>query len=271
MSKLEDIYIPVQRIIPFSNVEGKGNRTSIFLQGCNINCLYCHNPETIIQISKSAKKYSLADLLMEIKGTIPFIRGITVSGGEPTIYARELAILFQEVHKLGLTCYIDSNGFFPYQKIEELINNTDQFLFDIKGVGAGLSQICFSEKYLPMGKKNQPSELVGREEALNLVGIKTKEILGRNLQNLQKLLALGKVEEVRLVYIKGYYDEYEAVKQIAKCLKKYPEVLFKLIRVHAKGSRNAKEIVENTPSRQETDSLATFAKEQGINNLTIIY
>ncbi len=37
----------VNKIIPFSNVDGEGNRTAIFLQGCNYNCLYCHNPETI--------------------------------------------------------------------------------------------------------------------------------------------------------------------------------------------------------------------------------
>jgi len=37
----------VNRILPFSSVDGPGNRTVIFFQGCNFNCLYCHNPETI--------------------------------------------------------------------------------------------------------------------------------------------------------------------------------------------------------------------------------
>ena len=41
------ITAPVNKIIPFSSVDGYGNRTAIFLQGCNQNCLYCHNPETI--------------------------------------------------------------------------------------------------------------------------------------------------------------------------------------------------------------------------------
>ncbi len=36
----------VNKIIPFSSVDGPGNRTAIFLQGCNFNCKYCHNPET---------------------------------------------------------------------------------------------------------------------------------------------------------------------------------------------------------------------------------
>ena len=38
---------PVNKTIPFSNVDGPGNRTSIFFQGCPFNCLFCHNPETI--------------------------------------------------------------------------------------------------------------------------------------------------------------------------------------------------------------------------------
>ncbi len=37
----------VNKIIEFSNVDGPGNRLSIFFQGCPFNCLYCHNPETI--------------------------------------------------------------------------------------------------------------------------------------------------------------------------------------------------------------------------------
>ena len=38
---------PVNRIILFSNVDGPGNRTSVFFQGCNFRCRFCHNPETI--------------------------------------------------------------------------------------------------------------------------------------------------------------------------------------------------------------------------------
>ena len=38
--------VPVNKIIPFSAVDGPGNRTAVFVQGCNFNCRYCHNPET---------------------------------------------------------------------------------------------------------------------------------------------------------------------------------------------------------------------------------
>ncbi len=38
---------PINKIIPFSNVDGPGNRCAIFFQSCPFACLYCHNPETI--------------------------------------------------------------------------------------------------------------------------------------------------------------------------------------------------------------------------------
>ena len=38
--------VPVNRILPFSSVDGPGNRTVVFLQGCGFDCKYCHNPET---------------------------------------------------------------------------------------------------------------------------------------------------------------------------------------------------------------------------------
>lgn len=37
----------INNILPHSFVDGPGNRLVVFLQGCNFNCLYCHNPYTI--------------------------------------------------------------------------------------------------------------------------------------------------------------------------------------------------------------------------------
>ena len=36
----------VAKILPFSAVDGPGNRAVVFLQGCDFDCRYCHNPET---------------------------------------------------------------------------------------------------------------------------------------------------------------------------------------------------------------------------------
>ena len=79
MTALSQIFVPLHRIIPFSNVEGQGNRTS--LQGCKLNCLYCHNPETIARYTQESKDVSLQYLYEQVMSAVPFIRGVTFSGG----------------------------------------------------------------------------------------------------------------------------------------------------------------------------------------------
>ena len=146
MTALSDIYVPLHRIIPFSNVEGQGNRTSIFLQGCKLNCLYCHNPETIPRYAEGAHQVSLQYLYEQVMEAVPFIRGVTVSGGEPTIHHKKLVPLFQRLREEGLTCYLDSSGFFEFEAIRPLIDVTDKFLFDLKGEGLGLQSLCLIDK-----------------------------------------------------------------------------------------------------------------------------
>lgn len=257
MKNLEKWTVPLHRIIPFSNVEGQGNRCSIFLQGCNINCLYCHNPETIPFSCKEAKKISLPQLVEEVKKSMPFIRGITVSGGEPTLHHRFLTPFFQEIKKLGLTCYLDSNGYFDFETIYPLILETDKFLFDIKGLGSHYERLCFDF-----------SNKEGKEHERE---IKVSPLMLKNLENLEKLLQLDKVEEVRLVHIKGFYDPKETVLKIAEVLKNYPHVLFKLIRVHAKGARDEQYIQKCMPSVEEHQALETYFTRLAPNKVISIF
>jgi pyruvate-formate lyase-activating enzyme len=214
--------LPVHRIIPFSNVEGYGNRTSIFVQGCNANCLYCHNSETIPMTSKDTMQYTVEELVEIIKVQIPYIRGITVSGGEATLYPKFLIELFKEVRKLGLTCYIDTNGFFDYTKLIPLISETDKFLYDIKGIGKSLDKLCFSDDLLEV---NNLTKNFSKRFGVN----------NEHLKSLELLLKLNKVEEVRLVYLKGFYNIDEVIDDIYNVLKSYPDVIFKVIRMHARG------------------------------------
>ncbi len=241
--------LPVHRIIPFSNVEGIGNRTSIFVQGCNLNCIYCHNSETIALRSKMATDYTISELVAAVKQSMPFIRGVTVSGGEATLYHLFLAQFFREIKKLGLTTYLDSNGFFDYQTIADLIEQTDKFLFDLKGDQQSLKKLCFTSSLAkPMAQQV-------------------------NLDNLTALLKRDKVEEVRLVYLKDYFLDDEFIAQIAAILRPYPDVLFKLIGVHNKGLPTARQsaIKDHLPSRADLAKFAKKAEKAGISQIRVIF
>ena len=176
LEKMENKAV-VNKIIHFSNVDGPGNRLAIFFQGCNINCLYCHNHETIKKCnhclecvpvcptgaikalngqvvfdeklciecdqciktckyssSPRTKEYSVDELFEYIDGFKEFIRGVTVSGGEPNLHADFITELFKKIKPLGLTCFVDTNGFFDKDQIAELIEETDKFMVDIKAI-----------------------------------------------------------------------------------------------------------------------------------------
>ncbi len=248
--------LPVHRIIPFANVDGLGNRTSIFVQGCNANCLYCHNPETIPMKSRESTLFSVEELVSVIKNSMPFIRGITVSGGEPTLYQHFLTELFKQVHDLGLTCYVDTNGFFNYNQLQNLIEQTDKFLFDIKGLGQSLEQLCFS------GFLNQRVVLARNYQQRFVIG-------DEHFKNLAQLLQQDKIEEVRLVSIKHHYDEYGILEKIADLIKPYPKVCLKLIRVHTRGlpEERAIKLKGKEPSRAELTLLEEYARSLGLKNI----
>ena len=122
----------VRKIISQSTVDGPGNRVAIFLQGCNIRCAYCHNPETQAMADAEASEMSINDIIGEIKQCMPFIRGITVSGGECMLQADELEQLFLEVKKLNLSCLIDSNGTVPFAQYPQLMQLCDGVMLDVK-------------------------------------------------------------------------------------------------------------------------------------------
>lgn len=128
----------VRRIIAQSTVDGPGNRTAVFLQGCNIRCAYCHNPETQAMCDEEAREMTVGHVVEEIARSVPFIRGITVSGGECMLQAEWLTELFRAVKELSrqtghsLSCLIDSNGTVSFEHYPELMQLCDGVMLDVK-------------------------------------------------------------------------------------------------------------------------------------------
>lgn len=94
--------------------------------------------------------------------------------------------------------------------------------------------------------------------------------LERNLQNLAALLPLNKVEEVRLVFLKHFFDAEHLVGKVAQLLRNYPDVALKIIRVHSKGTRDEAGLSAHIPSVEETNVLSAYARQCGINKVLTI-
>ncbi|MGN1330627.1 MAG: pyruvate formate-lyase-activating protein [Clostridia bacterium] len=136
--------LKVHSIETFGTVDGPGIRFVIFLQGCPLKCLYCHNRDT--WKINSGNETKISDLISEIKRYIPYIKssngGVTVSGGEPLIQAKLVTKLFQELHKLNIHTCLDTAGSVPINSdIAELLNVTDLVLLDIKHIDDKKSKI----------------------------------------------------------------------------------------------------------------------------------
>ncbi len=103
---------------------------TVFLQGCNFRCPFCHNsdllgPEQETAISSEA----LLSFLKKRKGMLD---GVCITGGEPALQ-RDLPELFCAIKALGYPVKLDTNGSNPAM-LKELVQQglVDYVAMDIK-------------------------------------------------------------------------------------------------------------------------------------------
>ncbi|MBQ2608556.1 MAG: radical SAM protein [Paludibacteraceae bacterium] len=231
----------VRKLISQSTVDGPGNRFAVFLQGCNIRCAYCHNPETQAMHDDEAHEMSVVDVIRELEHCVPFLRGVTVSGGECMLQPEWLTELFLAVKRLGqirnhpLTCLVDSNGTIPFSHYPELMQVCDGVMLDVKA----WDEAVYSRL------TGAPSNQVVRE-------------------NLGWLLGCDKLTEVRIVCLSGRVDVETILENIAETFdsigRKAP---VRLIRFRPQGVVG--ELSNHPmPSDEQMNNYARFAHELGL-------
>lgn len=124
--------------IPFSWVDGPGNRYVLFLQGCNFTCTACHNPHTIPLATPRARVVTVPEVLADLRRMHRFLAGITVSGGEATLQPEFVHALFAAVKAdpdlAHLTTFVDTNGSAPLEVWDRLLPVTDGTMVDLKAL-----------------------------------------------------------------------------------------------------------------------------------------
>ena len=114
-------------------VDGPGVRSVIFMQGCPLRCVCCHNPDT--WDFDGGTKYSTDELVSKIlryKSYYGAEGGVTVSGGEPLMQANFLIELFRELKRHGIHTVLDTSGCVLNSSVKELLEYTDMVLLDFK-------------------------------------------------------------------------------------------------------------------------------------------
>ena len=92
----------IHSIESFGTVDGPGVRMVVFLQGCPMRCLYCHNPDTW-EISRGTRMSAL-DIIRQYERNQAFYThgGLTVTGGEPLLQVDFLLELFSLAKERGM-------------------------------------------------------------------------------------------------------------------------------------------------------------------------
>ena len=102
---------------------------TVFLNGCNFRCPYCHNAELL---GDAEEVMTVAGLLAFLRKRQGILEGVCVTGGEPTLHP-ELPALLGEVRALGYAVKLDTNGYRP-EILEAVLNQglVDYVAMDLK-------------------------------------------------------------------------------------------------------------------------------------------
>ncbi|NRD23971.1 pyruvate formate lyase-activating protein [Winogradskyella litoriviva] len=190
----------VHSIESFGTHDGPGIRMVIFLQGCKLKCLYCHNPDSIQ--TTGGEEYHIEELVqmaLKMKSYFGKKGGVTVSGGEPLLQAKALIPFFKRLKEEGIHTNIDTNGRILNHFSRELLDDyADLIMLDIKHMT--------EEGYVALtGQAN-------KEIAFNLA--KHREDSGKNMW-LRYVLIPGLTNDPKLLHQLGnHFKDYKTIEKI---------------------------------------------------------
>ena len=154
--------------------DGPGIRTTFFVKGCPLRCIWCHNPESIDPRPQEARfphlcrhctpctrdeatcptrayrrygqAYTFEALVAKALEDKAFYEtsggGVTLSGGEPLFFWEWAAELFRRFKAAGLHTCLDTSLYAPAAAIEALLPVVDLWLPDYKAADEALHVRC---------------------------------------------------------------------------------------------------------------------------------
>lgn len=229
----------ITNIQRFSLHDGPGIRTTVFLKGCSIRCPWCSNPENInhqieryVQDGKEGfygREYSVVEVLKEILKDKIFYEnngGVTFSGGEALLYAKDLLPLMEQFKRNNISIAVETCLFVPSSYLEMVIPYVDYFYVDMK---------------------------VMDKERCSLLLKGNLDLFKSNLA----ILAKSKKFNVRIPVICGYTDDEDNIRSIIDVIKEYRASIKKveLIKGHNLGDNKYVSLGKDVPEKAEVSDL----------------
>ena len=171
-----------------SRLDGPGIRVTLFVSGCPLRCLYCHNPDT--WHLKHGTRVTLERVVTRLGDFAPALRsmqgGLTISGGEPLVQPAFTRRIFAAAKGYGLHTALDTSGFLGDRATDDYLDTVDLVLLDIKSWDP--------ETYRRV----------------------TRQDVAPTLRFAERLAAIGKPAWVRYVLVHGLTDQPANVEGVAR-------------------------------------------------------
>ena len=121
--------------------DGQGNRLVYHLQGCNMRCPWCSNPEGIGAFGPDCVEYEIEALVDEALRSVPMFfdgGGVTLTGGEATVQFEAVFQLLSRLTAVGIHTALETNG--SHRRLDELFSLVDELILDLKHYDSALHQ-----------------------------------------------------------------------------------------------------------------------------------
>jgi pyruvate formate lyase activating enzyme len=149
----------------FAIHDGPGIRTTLFMKGCPLHCVWCHNPEGIsyeptrlftaskcihcgahetegvegcptLALQEAGKDWTLEDILRTVEKERLVMEesggGVTLCGGEPLMHPDALLEVLQALGERGFHRTVDTTLCAPWSVVERVMPHAELFMVDIK-------------------------------------------------------------------------------------------------------------------------------------------
>jgi pyruvate formate lyase activating enzyme len=232
--------------VPISTIDWRGRAACVvFLRGCPLRCSYCQNEA--IQIGEDYRDSQ--EIKEMIHSSSPFVSGIVISGGEPTLQKDAVTELARYAKSLDLKVGLQTNGLFP-GTLDTLISEklVDRIALDYKTRWEGFST-------LPGGYSTMPAD-------------NYEKSLKKSIQLCKNASRDNILSEFEVV-ITAFYENTEYIKKISAEIGTTPLVLqqgeHKIIRMRetAPGMTNGEYICKRR-TLQENHPPLTLAELKAI-------